>query len=199
VGIVIQAMMLALMVFVCATLGWLWVAAPRKPKDKEQAAAKTKAAPQARKAEEREAPKRRTRRRREERERESEGEERRRRREKAPAVAPPAEPERPTPPPSPEAAALSWEKDVLPIMQRACISCHGGGKKRGGLDLRTFAALLVGGDNGPGVKAGNPDDSPLYESIASDRMPPGRRKLSAAQKKIVRDWIAGGAKGAKGM
>src|SRR5205814_859859 len=46
---------------------------------------------------------------------------------------------------------LTYEKHVLPIMQRACLSCHGAPKKRGGLDLRTYSTLLRGGDSGAGV------------------------------------------------
>jgi hypothetical protein len=107
----------------------------------------------------------------------------------------PAQPSPPPPPRQPAGPVLSYEKDVLPIMQRACVSCHGARKKRGGLDLRTFAALKRGGDSGPGVKPGQLE-SPLYESIASGRMPPSRRKLPAADVKTIRDWILGGAKSA---
>jgi outer membrane biosynthesis protein TonB len=111
--------------------------------------------------------------------------------------APPKPPDRPKPEPAPppaEGPTLTYEKDILPIMQRSCVSCHGG-KKRGGLDLRTFPALRAGGDSGPGVQPGKPNDSPLLESVLSNRMPPGRaRKLTAAEKQLIRDWIATGAK-----
>jgi hypothetical protein len=54
---------------------------------------------------------------------------------------------------------LSYEKHILPIMQRSCISCHGELKKRGKLDLRTLMAVKRGGESGPVVNPGNPDDS----------------------------------------
>jgi hypothetical protein len=89
---------------------------------------------------------------------------------------------------------LTYEKDVLPIFRRACISCHGTRKQRGGLNLDTFATLQRGGDNGQAVKPGNPDDSLLYETIVSGKMPPGRNKLAAGDVRTIRDWILGGAK-----
>ena len=115
----------------------------------------------------------------------------------APVVEVPREELPPAPKPAEKAPAaeLTYEKHVLPILERACVSCHGA-KKRGGLDLRTLSALEQGGDNGPGFKAGKPDESPLWESIASGRMPPRKpRALSAKEKRTIREWIASGAQG----
>jgi uncharacterized membrane protein len=97
----------------------------------------------------------------------------------------------------PKGPVLTYEKNILPIMQRSCVSCHSAMKKKGGLDLRSLAAVVRGGDSGPGVKAGNPDDSPLLERVVSNSMPPGRRKLTDAEKQLIRDWIASGAKGGR--
>jgi hypothetical protein len=122
----------------------------------------------------------------------------------APPNNPPRTQPQPEPPPVvvprsvPEQPGLTYEKDILPIMQRSCVSCHGGTKKRGGLDLRTFAALVRGGDSGTGIRPGKPDDSSLLESIVSGRMPPGRGKLTPAEKQLIRDWIASGAKSNRG-
>ncbi len=90
---------------------------------------------------------------------------------------------------------LTYEKHILPIMQRSCLNCHGAGKRRGGLDLRTLASAKRGGESGAAVNPGNPDDSPLLETVVANRMPPGKGKLSAAEKQLIRDWIASGAKG----
>jgi hypothetical protein len=89
---------------------------------------------------------------------------------------------------------LTYEKDVLPILERACTSCHGVRRKSGKLDLRTFEALVKGGEGGTGVVPGDPDRSPLYETVASGQMPPGKMKLSAREKETIRAWIAAGAK-----
>jgi mono/diheme cytochrome c family protein len=183
--------MLAVMVFVCTTLGWVLTKVPRRAKSTGPAIAQAKAPAPERKAQPSPEPPR--------------------PREKAPT--PPAkraaeeprprpEPERPAvPPPEPagERMVLTYETHILPIMQRSCISCHGDRKKRGGLDLRTLASLKRGGDSGAGVKPGDPASSPLLESIVSGQMPPGKRKLSDAEKQLIREWIAGGAKGKAGL
>src|SRR5687768_16524940 len=72
------------------------------------------------------------------------------------------------------------ERDVLPILTRQCLGCHGGLRQKGGLDLRTMPALLKGGDSGPAVKAGDPNASAMWKRIESDEMPPNEKKLSAA-------------------
>lgn len=92
--------------------------------------------------------------------------------------------------------SLTYEKDILPIMERACISCHGTFKKRGKLDLRTYQALLRGGESGTGVVPGKPEASPLWTEIKSGSMPPrsSKKKLSPEDKELVRNWIASGAK-----
>ena len=52
-----------------------------------------------------------------------------------------------------------------------------------------------GGDDGALVKPGDPDKSPLYESIKAGRMPPdGKPGPTEKEMMLIRDWIAGGAK-----
>ncbi len=86
-------------------------------------------------------------------------------------------------------AALSYGKDVRPILERNCLSCHGGKNKRGGVDVGTYAAASKA------VKPGKPDDSPLYESVASGAMPPMKpTAVTAAERNTLREWIAQGAK-----
>lgn len=106
---------------------------------------------------------------------------------------PQGQPQKEMPPPS----VLTYEKDVLPIVERSCLNCHGSRKRSGKLDLRTYAALVKGGEGGTGVIPGNPDKSPLYETVASGQMPPGKAKLTAKEKETIRAWIAGGAKGSQ--
>jgi hypothetical protein len=84
------------------------------------------------------------------------------------------------------------ERDVLPVLTQKCLGCHGGLRQRGGLDLRTPAAMLQGGDSGPVVKPGDPDASELWKKVQADKMPPGEKKLSAAEKAAIRQWIAAG-------
>lgn len=101
-------------------------------------------------------------------------------------------PAKPTPA-TPATANLTFDKDVLPIFKAKCVACHGDTKKKGGLDVRTVAALLKGGENGPALKPGSLERSLLWESISTDQMPPSKNnKLSQAEKKIVQSWITQG-------
>jgi len=86
------------------------------------------------------------------------------------------------------------ESDVLPILTKNCMGCHGGLRKEGGLDLRTVPAILAGGESGPAIVAGDVEKSELWRRVAADEMPAGddREKLSSRQKRVIKDWIAAG-------
>ena len=89
-------------------------------------------------------------------------------------------------------APPTFERDILPLFHKHCLICHGGFKQKGGLDLRTMPALLKGGESGAAVKSDHADASKLWQMIAADEMPEDGEKLSAAQKEMVRAWIAAG-------
>jgi hypothetical protein len=95
-------------------------------------------------------------------------------------------------PPKP-AAQVTFATHIRPIFRAKCISCHGGRKTKGDLDLRTVAALFEGGDSGPGIKAGDVEASVLWTYIVNDKMPPGKKKkkkkLTAREKQLIRAWI----------
>ncbi len=95
------------------------------------------------------------------------------------------------------AAVPTFERDVLPILGSHCLQCHGGIHQKGGLDLRTAAAALAGGDGGKVIVAGDPKASDLWKAVESDTMPKGPIKVSAADKEVIRKWIAAGAKSAR--
>jgi hypothetical protein len=88
--------------------------------------------------------------------------------------------------------AKFFEKDVQPILQAQCISCHGGGEKKpkGGLALTSRAALLKGGASGPAVTLDQPDTSLLIKAINHQdlKMPP-KGKLTQAQIDILTRWV----------
>ncbi|QDS94370.1 Planctomycete cytochrome C [Roseimaritima multifibrata] len=93
------------------------------------------------------------------------------------------------------ADSVSFEEDVRPILKAHCLECHGEGEETGGeLDLRLSRFIHVGGDSGPGVVAGSPDESPLVERTASQDMPPGEVKLTEEDVDVLRRWVATGAK-----
>ena len=84
------------------------------------------------------------------------------------------------------------ERDVLPILTKQCLGCHGGLRQKGGLDMRTIPAMLKGGKSGPAVKSGDVNASEMWKRIAADEMPPSEKKLSAAEKNLIKQWIADG-------
>lgn len=97
--------------------------------------------------------------------------------------------------------AIAWaqappifEKEIAPILQARCASCHGEKEQKNGLDLRTVASMLRGGKSGPAIFPGSPERSLLFLQLAGNKMPPGKDKLSDAEKGLIRAWLDGGAK-----
>jgi len=86
------------------------------------------------------------------------------------------------------------ERDILPILTKNCLGCHGGLVKEGSLDLRTLPSMLKGGDSGAAIEAGHSDKSEMWMRIVNDEMPAGdeREKLSAKEKELIRRWIDAG-------
>jgi mono/diheme cytochrome c family protein len=93
---------------------------------------------------------------------------------------------------------------ILPLFKDKCLACHGDDEKKikGGLDMRTMAGLLKGGESEkPSVVPGKPMESPLYLAVTREHeddnwsaMPPKENdKLSKEQIAYIKDWIAGGA------
>ncbi|MBY0460302.1 MAG: c-type cytochrome [Gemmataceae bacterium] len=110
----------------------------------------------------------------------------------------PKEPEPKPKPPEPKTVPVKTVvfKEVEPVFRAYCNNCHGAGtgKPKGGVDLRSVASIL----KSEAVKPGMPDKSTVYLTMTSDgseQMPPaGNKKPTAAEIKLVHDWIASGAK-----
>lgn len=94
------------------------------------------------------------------------------------------------------AADVSYQREVWPIFKRHCLGCHTEGKAKGGLRLDDIAALKKGGKHGALFVAGKPDKSLLMQQVTGDppEMPENEPPLTAEKVKILRDWIAQGAK-----
>jgi hypothetical protein len=88
------------------------------------------------------------------------------------------------------AAPPDFDKDVAAVLGRRCLECHSGADPKGDLDLTRKAGVL--GEGGV-VVAGKPDESELWKRVAADEMPP-KKPLSEAEKALLKEWIAGGAK-----
>ncbi len=89
--------------------------------------------------------------------------------------------------------AVSFSKDLLPILQESCISCHGGEKTAKALDLKTFDSLMVGSQTGAVITPGNADGSKLVQAIKSGKMPKRGAKLTPDQVQLFVDWVNAGA------
>ena len=93
-------------------------------------------------------------------------------------------------------AEVSFQRDVWPIFKRHCAGCHNEQKNKGKLRLDDVALLLKGGKTGPLFVAGKPDESLLVTQVSGDKpeMPENEAPLSPAKVRLLRDWIAQGAK-----
>jgi len=95
--------------------------------------------------------------------------------------------------PTPEQAKFFTEK-VRPVLKENCYSCHSHAakKSRGGLMLDARESLLKGGDTGPTIVPGKPDDSLLLKSVRhhddAPAMPP-RGHLTGEQIKTLAEWV----------
>ena len=98
-----------------------------------------------------------------------------------------------------EKGALTFEKDVRPILRAHCTHCHGEEEKpKGGVDLRLRRFMDKMLDGGlPVVTPGLPDKSELVLMIREGEMPKKGKKVTEAELAILEEWIAQGAKTAK--
>ncbi|HND56625.1 MAG TPA: DUF1549 domain-containing protein, partial [Pirellulaceae bacterium] len=101
----------------------------------------------------------------------------------------------------PQAAAaddVGFVRDVRPILEKHCYSCHGPDKQKSGLRLDVRAAAFQGGDGeGPAIVARKSAESPIVRRVSSDdrdeRMPPEGPGLSKPEIATLVRWIDGGA------
>lgn len=97
---------------------------------------------------------------------------------------------------APGADKITYDDQLMPLLRNECVSCHNPDKKKAGLDVSSYQALLAGGDGGPVVNVGDPENSPIYQVVAHTKdpyMPKGKGKLADKDIAIFKQWIAGGA------
>ncbi len=94
------------------------------------------------------------------------------------------------------ADSISFEREVWPIFRRHCVACHAEGKAKGGLRMDTAAGLQKGGETGALFVAGKPEESLLISQVSGEKpeMPEKEPPLSAEKVKVLREWIAQGAR-----
>ena len=95
--------------------------------------------------------------------------------------------------PSPE---QRFQNEVWPLLERSCLRCHGEEKQKAGLRLDSREAALKGGESGPALVPGKPEESLLLKLVRhaeADRKMPPKEKLPDSEIASLEHWIAGGA------
>ncbi len=108
-------------------------------------------------------------------------------------------PATPTPRPSPtapptivpgsEVGAMTWDGYFSGLFRNRCSTCHGF-TNVGGLSLSTYQDALKGGNSGPAIVPGNPDQSALVEKQSMGSHP-GQLTIDELNQVIA--WIQAGA------
>src|SRR5690348_6842083 len=81
-----------------------------------------------------------------------------------------------------------FKTEILPVLEKNCVSCHGPQRKMAKLDLSTFTGLMEGGSSGPAIAPGKPERSLMWKLIENYQMPQGGR-LTAAEKQLIKSYI----------
>jgi len=91
----------------------------------------------------------------------------------------------------------SFAKDVKPIFDKRCVTCHSK-RLKGGYSIETYDKVMTSGDHAPVIVVGNAADSTLAKMLrgvktpAGGQMPPGK-PLKKEQIDLIERWINQGA------
>lgn len=97
---------------------------------------------------------------------------------------------------------IDFNTDVKPILNKKCISCHGGVKKKGGFSVLFEEEALAKTESGkPAIIPGDPHASEMIIRLTSadpeERMPYKEAPLSDEEITILTKWVKQGAKWGK--
>ncbi len=106
--------------------------------------------------------------------------------------------------PAPAKPAIDFHKDIKPILEFNCVSCHNEEKAKAELRYDSREHFLKGGEGGPAFVAGKPDESLMIELVSlpeddGDIMPSKGRVLRKDEIDKLRAWIAAGAPWPEGV
>lgn len=86
---------------------------------------------------------------------------------------------------------------IEPLLKQRCFECHSHEKKmKGGLTLDSKSGWEQGGDSGPAVVIGKPDESLLIQMVRwadDDHQMPPKEKLSSGEIALLEEWVKRGA------
>lgn len=101
---------------------------------------------------------------------------------------------------------MQFVRDIQPILEQNCVSCHNGEKTKGDLNMTTLALTLKGGENGTALVPFDPEASPLFtlanlKEDDDDLMPPVKSggPLKPEVKEKLRLWVKQGAPWPEGV
>jgi hypothetical protein len=102
--------------------------------------------------------------------------------------------------PPPASVTVDFQRDIRPLLENACLRCHGPEKPKGGYRLDTRDAAIQGGDLGAAIVPGDSAASPLIHYVArlveDMEMPPTGKgdPLTTEQVALLRAWVDQGVK-----
>ncbi|HVV00861.1 MAG TPA: c-type cytochrome domain-containing protein [Verrucomicrobiae bacterium] len=90
---------------------------------------------------------------------------------------------------------VTYQDNVLPLVEANCAKCHNSDRKKADLDLTTYQGILKGSGSGEVVLSGNVEGSKIWKALTHSEepyMPPHRPPLDAKALEVFKKWIAGG-------
>lgn len=95
--------------------------------------------------------------------------------------------------------SISYNRDIRPIFNEKCLSCHGGVKQMGGFSLLFESSAFQPTESGKtAIVRGNHKKSELYKRLihhdSEMRMPQEKEPLTESEMALVAKWIDEGAK-----
>ena len=88
-----------------------------------------------------------------------------------------------------------FEKKIRPVLVEYCFECHSGDEHESQLRVDSLAALLVGGERGPAIVPGKPNEGTFLPAVRHDdtlQMPPNKKLPQAVIADLTR-WVQEGA------
>lgn len=86
-----------------------------------------------------------------------------------------------------------YGRDIQPIFNEFCVTCHGAGRAEAGLKLDSYEGVMAGSKYGTVIFPNDSGKSPLINAIERGHMPPGT-SLSPNRMKNLIFWVDGEAK-----
>ena len=95
---------------------------------------------------------------------------------------------------------IDFDKQIQPILDNKCTTCHSGSIKKARLDLSSHEGIVKGGKSGTSVMAGKPAESLLIKlsgrTDAPSMPPKDEEPLTPEELALLKAWVSQGAKGA---